>query len=65
MAAVLHTPSSAARAAGVPESFIRYLEQRGVITPLRTENGRRILTEAHVEQVKAYRAARSASKDAA
>ena len=54
----LHTTSSAARAADVPESYVRSLIAQKVITPQRDEGRRAILSEADIKAIKQHRAKR-------
>jgi hypothetical protein len=52
----IHTTSSAARAAGTPEAYVRNLIAKRVIEPPRDESGRSILNDDHVALIKAHRA---------
>jgi DNA-binding transcriptional MerR regulator len=56
---VLHTVSGIARLAGCPESYVRALERRGVLTPAQDSTGRRLYLEIDAETIRAHRASAS------
>jgi DNA-binding transcriptional MerR regulator len=56
-----HSTSTAARAAGVSESYVKYAERIGVIKPKKDQLGRRILTERDIRALRAHRARKKRS----
>lgn len=61
----MYTTSTATRMTGVPPTTILGLEKRGVLDPFQRDSiGRRLLTEADIEALKAYAAERAARKAA-
>jgi DNA-binding transcriptional MerR regulator len=56
------TVSAIARLAGCPESYVRFLEKRGVLSPDKDSTGRRLYAECDAEKIRAHRAAASKSR---
>ncbi len=57
--------SGAARQVPCPENYLRVLEKRGVIAPVRDNTGRRIFTDTDIAAARAYVARNSGGKNAA
>lgn len=57
--------SGAARQVPCPENYLRVLEKRGVITPVRDNTGRRIFSDSEIAAARAYLARNSGRKSAA
>jgi len=49
----LYTSGEAAREAGVSRTCLQIYELRGIVVPLRTQRGRRVYTQAHVDAIRA------------
>ena len=59
------TVSAIARLADCPESYVRFLEKRGVLTPDKDSTGRRLYAESAALIVRAHREAASKARAAA
>ena len=61
---VLHTVSGIARAAGCPESYVRALERKGVLTPALDSTGRRLYVDSDAKIIRAHREGSKAARAA-
>jgi len=59
------TVSAVAKLADCRESYVRFLEKRGVLSPAKDSTGRRLYAASDAEKIRAYRASANKSRAAA
>jgi DNA-binding transcriptional MerR regulator len=65
MSAPRHTVSAIARLADCPESYVRFLEKRGIVSPDRDSTGRRLYAPGDAQKIREHRAAAARGRNAA
>lgn len=59
------TVSALAKLADCRESYVRFLEKRGVLSPEKDSTGRRLYSASDAERIRAHRASTAKSRAAA
>jgi DNA-binding transcriptional MerR regulator len=59
------TVSAIAKLANCPESYVRFLEKRGVLSPAKDSTGRRLYAACDAEKIRTHRASAAKSRAAA